>query len=352
MVRGRPRSDRSLTHTAMPIESITNMPQLFRFPAVLTALALTLCLSPGSLHAEGELVDGIAAVVNDDVITFSQVRDVVAARERMLRSTLRGQELVDQIKEARLGALKDLIDRQLIIQKFEEDELSIPDRIIEQRIDQLVREEFGGDREAFLRTLQAQGFTLSKFKEVEREKIIVQAMRARHVQTNVLISPQKIEAYYQRNSKDYATPEQVKLRLIKIAKNAEGGEDDGETQRAIAEEIRSKLASGADFERMAQMYSDDSTREVGGDWGWIDRNTLNEELTDEIFKLKAGEISPVVELGDFYYILMVEARKNATTRPLSEVRSEIEDKLLQEERLENQQKWIDSLREKAYIKIY
>ncbi len=55
-----------------------------------------------------EVLDGVAAVVNGDVITFSQVREVVSARERALRAQFSGQDLVNKIKEARMGALKDL----------------------------------------------------------------------------------------------------------------------------------------------------------------------------------------------------------------------------------------------------
>ncbi len=303
-------------------------------------------------NAEGELVDGVAAVVNNEVITFSQVREVVGARERMLRSMYQGKELIEKIQEARKSALDDLIDRQLILQEFKSMEMQIPDRVIDQRINQLIAEEFGGDRQAFLRTLQAQGFTLTKFRELERDKIIVSAMRQRNVPRNILISPQKIEEYYRANREKYSTPEQVKLRLIKIAKETGEEGSSPESQRAIAEEIRTKLASGADFERMAQMYSDDPTRDEGGDWGWIDRNTLTGALTKEIFKLKTGEISPVIELGDFYYILKVEARKNSTTRPLEEVRSEIEQTLLDEARTAQQRQWLDRLRKKAFIKTF
>ncbi len=303
-------------------------------------------------NAEGQLVDGVAAVVNNEVITFSQVREVVGARERMLRSMYQGKELIEKIQEARKSALDDLIDRQLILQEFKSMEMQIPDRVIDQRINQLIAEEFGGDRQAFLRTLQAQGFTLTKFRELERDKIIVSAMRQRNVPRNILISPQKIEEYYRANREKYSTPEQVKLRLIKIAKETGEEGSSPESQRAIAEEIRTKLASGADFERMAQMYSDDPTRDEGGDWGWIDRNTLTGALTKEIFKLKTGEISPVIELGDFYYILKVEARKNSTTRPLEEVRSEIEQTLLDEARTAQQRQWLDRLRKKAFIKTF
>src|SRR5678816_3857271 len=61
-----------------------------------------------------EVLDGIAAVVNDDVITFSQVRDLVGPIEKAAREQFKGNELVEKVKELRLKAINDLIDRQLI----------------------------------------------------------------------------------------------------------------------------------------------------------------------------------------------------------------------------------------------
>ena len=119
-----------------------------------------------------------------------------------------------------------------------------------------------------------------------------------------------------------------------------------------AEEIRQKLVEGADFNRMAQMYSEDeATRDLGGDWGWVERNTLNEDLTKAAFSMKAGGISPVLQLGDSYYILNVEARKNATVKSISETREAIEQNIMQQERMKSQQRWLDTLRQKAFIKI-
>ena len=103
---------------------------------------------------------------------------------------------------------------------------------------------------------------------------------------------------------------------------------------------------------MAQMYSEDeATSDLGGDWGWIEKGTLNEELTKAAFALKSGEVSPVTQLGESYYILYVEARKNATVKPITEVREEIEGSLMQQERMKAQQRWMDTLRKKAYVKI-
>lgn len=322
--------------------------------AFYTFLTLAAACFPAQAQ-KAEVIDGVAAIVNSEVITISQVRELVGARERSLREVYRGQELENKVKEMRLAALKDLIDRQLILQEFkkmQEKGANIPDYVIDDRVQTIIREEFGGDRGAFVRTLQAQGYTLTKFKEIEREKIIVQAMRQSKIDSNFVISPVQIQAYYNKNKMAYATPEQVKLRMI-IIREGEGGDvPDLGSKKDLAREIRDKIAGGAEFERMAQMYSDDeSTQEVGGDWGWIERNTLNEQLTNVAFALRPGEVSPVVQIDNTYYILMVEAKKNASVKPITDVRDEIEKNLIQQERLKTQQRWLDTLREKAYIKI-
>jgi peptidyl-prolyl cis-trans isomerase SurA len=321
--------------------------------AVFSILALALVWSAFAQRAE--VVDGVAAIVNNDVVTISQVRELVGARERSLREIYSGDELENKIKEMRLSAIKDLIDRQLVLQEFkklEEKGASIPDYIVDDRVQGIIRQEFGGDRAAFVRTLQAQGYTLTRFKEIEKEKIIVQAMRQQKVDNNFVISPTQIQAYYDKNKAVYGTPEQVKLRMIVIREGSSGDVPDIGSKKDLAEEIRQKVANGAEFDRMAQMYSEDeTTQQAGGDWGWIERNTLNEKLTNVAFSLRPGEVSPVIAVENTYYIIMVEAKKNASVKPMSDVRDEIEKNLIQEERTKAQQRWIDALRQKAYIKI-
>ena len=140
--------------------------------------------------------------------------------------------------------------------------------------------------------------------------------------------------------------------MIVIREGSSGDVPEVGSKKDLAEEIRQKVASGAEFDRMAQMYSEDeTTQQAGGDWGWIERNTLNEELTNVAFSLRAGEVSPVINIENTYYILKVEARKNAAVKPITDVRDEIEKNLIQQERMKAQQRWLETLRKKAYIKI-
>src|SRR5262249_61111697 len=81
---------------------------------------------------------------------------------------------------------------------------------------------------------------------------------------------------------------------------------DAAAQKAMADEIFGKLASGADFDRMAQLYSEDSTRERGGDWGWVDRKTLAGPLEKAAFSLGKGKVSRGIDFGGEHFILKME----------------------------------------------
>ena len=317
---------------------------------------LTALLIVTSLHlrAAEEVVNGIAAVVNGEVITYSQVRELVAAQERSASEIYQGEELQKKVADMRKKAVQELIDRALILQEFKKKEFNIPSYVIDDSIQRIIRTDFGGDRTAFVKTLQAQGYTMARFRAVQKDKITVQAMRQSRTSDNVLVSPVKIRQYYNQHAASYTTPEQVKLRMIVLKDGGSNGDTPSAAsvgKKQMAAEIREKLAGGAEFDRLAQMYSEDSTNEAGGDWGWIERKTLNEELAKVAFSLKPGEISPIIPLDNAYYILMVEAKKPAVTKSLSEVQPQILEALNQEEKLKGQDRWLQELRQKAYIRI-
>jgi peptidyl-prolyl cis-trans isomerase SurA len=313
-----------------------------RLASALAALVLTL---PSAIAQD--VLNGIAAVVNDEVITFSQVRELVGAKEQSARQQYQGETLVEKIKEIRLQAINDLIDRQIILQEFKKQKFQIPDYFLNDRVNTIVREEFGGDRQAFVRTIEAQGFTLDRFKEMERDKIIVQEMTRSAVKQNIIVPESKILEAYKENISEFSTDEEIKLRMIAIKKG-----ESSASRRRLTEEIRSKIMDGAEFGEMAHMYSDHTTQDQYGDWGWINKKVLNEDLTKAAFSLKAGEVSRVLDIGDTYYLLFAEAKKTGTQRPFKEVRDEIEKRLIQMERQKLREEWLTKLRKKAFIKMY
>ena len=315
-------------------------------PPILAAI-LAFCVQFAAGAAESQVLNGVAAVVNEDVVTYSQVRELTGALETSLRANFSGNALTDHIKEVRLRALNDLIDRQLILQEFKKMKGQIPPHAIEDRVNVIIREEFGGDKSAFLRTIAAQGFTLDHIRKMEEEKIIVQAMRSREVKNEPLIAPGAVESYYRAHLQEWTTNDQVKLRMIKIAPGS-----DPAKKRKMIQEIREKIVRGADFASLAKVYSEDSTQDNGGDWGWVKHGDLNPEMEQMVFHLPTGKVSEIIELNQTFYIMLAEQKKGGVAKPLKELRTEIENRLLQVERQKDQQEWLQRLRKKAFVKIY
>lgn len=327
-----------------------------RFTGLCGVIAFLTALVP----LRAQVVDGVAAVVNDKVITFSQVRKEVDPTEQQYREIYSGAELVEKVKEARLSALKALIERELIIQEFNTKGFFIPENVIEERIRKIVKDQYEGDRAALVRTLQANGMSVANFKEQIRNQIIVQAMRTRNVSSSVIVSPYQIERYYQDNVRQFVQPDQAKMRMIFLKKGLfkekrkapDGKEREVDPQRLIMEEILAKVQTGSDFASLARGYSEGPQRTNGGDLGWVSESTLRPEIAKVAFDLMPGQNSGIIETSDGYYIVLVEEIRKATVIALNDVRERIENTLLQQERERLQQEWLDGLRSKAFIKMF
>jgi hypothetical protein len=123
-------------------------------------------------------------------------------------------------------------------------------------------------------------------------------------------------------------------------------------RRKLGDEIVAKLDEGASFESLAKLYSEGKEAKEGGDWGWIGKDVLRKELNEVAFALKPGQHSRLIETQEGYYILEVDDVKSAHTKPLAEVRDEIEKILLQQQRQKMQENWVKDLRAKAYIRYF
>jgi parvulin-like peptidyl-prolyl isomerase len=323
----------------------------YSFREFFVALPLVICLATlcSSRISAQEVLDGLAAVVNNTPVTFSQVRELVSARERAAAEQFQGAELNEKIKQIRTEAIGELIDRQLILQYFKEKGFQLPPYLVEDRIATVIREEHSGDRAAFARKLASFGYTIERFRKEEMDKIIVQSMRQQVVKSSPVIPLDKLKAFYKEHIKEFTTEEQIHLRMI-ILRSGEKGS--AEQKKRFLEEVRARVEGGAKFSEMAKLYSEDNTAESGGDWGWVGAGTLNEKLAKAASELKAAHTSKPVVMGDSAYLLFCEEKKPRSVLGFEESRDTIEKVMLSKERQKAQEEWIGKLRKKAYIKIF
>jgi peptidyl-prolyl cis-trans isomerase SurA len=321
--------------------------------SAISALTLAMVLAGlvPSAMAEPVLVDGIAAVVNKKIITRQDIERAVSVNDEQMLIRLYGRQpglLEEHRRRLRQDALDQLVERELILHEFTTAGYQLPESVIQEYLRGIVRERFG-DHLNLIRELQAQGRTFESFKREIREEYIVRAMRQRHVSSSVLVSPYKIESYYEQNTNSFRVDDQIRLRMIFLGHRADRTPDN---TRELAREILARLRDGASFEEMATIYSDGSQRVEGGDWGWIEPSKLNEDLAEVALGLQPGELSDVIELSGGCYLMRVEEFRNAHVRPLSEVRDEIEKTLLAQEQQRLQKQWIDRLKAKSFVNYY
>jgi peptidyl-prolyl cis-trans isomerase SurA len=316
-------------------------------PAILFLTAATAALAQAPQGAR--LANAVAVIVNDAIITLADInRNIAPAVEPLVRQHGGDMRTLERkVGELREQGTEDMVIRRLILDDFTTSGYNIPDSVIEDEIKSRAREHFG-DRRTLTKTLQAQGMTYEGYRTQIREDYIIQAMRGAKVSATVIISPAKIEKYYAEHPDDFRQAAQVKVRMMDIAeKDLEPG-----AARRKLEALRAQVIAGASFAELASQHSEGSQRAKGGDWGWIEKDTLRPELAALAFKLQPGEMSEVVTTPQYCYLMLVEAIRPAQVRPLAEVREEVERLITAQERTAQQAKYIERLKAKAFVRYF
>lgn len=312
-------------------------------------LGTLLCLGGSALPLPAQLINGISAVVHNKVITRGEVEsDVILLADEYKRLYGRQPEVYNQkIEEAFKDSLNRSMEFQLMLRDFEASGYNMPENVI----DEVVQGEMKafGDRAKLTQTLQARGITFEKWRQQTRERFLVRQLRLKNIFSETIISPYKIETYYNEHKDEYKVEEQVKLRMIMLNKTSEG---ETETTSALAQEIIGKLKAGAAFSEMASIYSQGAQSSQGGDWGWADRKVLRKELADVAFTLKPGQLSDVIETPQALFIMLVEDKRTSHNKPIGEVREQIEETLLKQERERLQANYIEKLKKKTFVRQF
>ena len=296
-------------------------------------------------------VDGIAAIVNDRLITFSDVQEVATPALQNAYRLYSGEELNRKVQQAGVDALNTLVERALILQEFNDKGYKLPEHVFDTRMREIIEEQFGGDKNVLIRTIQARGLTLEQWKQrAVREPFIVQALRQKEVASDIVVSPSAVEQYYNLNKAKFTLPYQVRLRMIVVRKDPLSTNTES---RELANNLWQRLENGAEFVALANIYSSGNQKNPGGDWGWVDKESgLRKELADIAFALTAGQHSKTIETEDGFYIIQVDEVRLERTRTMTEVRGDVEKILAQEMRSERQRIWLERLKQKAYIRYF
>ncbi len=297
-------------------------------------------------------LDGVAAYVNDTVVTVGEVNEAIAPAMPQWRQIYEGAELKAKIKESYDEALDDLINAKLILKAYDADtkvNKEGVDKYVEKKMSDFIQDRFGGDRQEFLKALKEEKISLEEWRRRMRERVIVGMMRAREVESKIVISPKDVREVYLTNPKKYYQDEQLKLRVILIHGSTNASER--EVREASVSNAVAQLKAGSDFGDMAKKLSEDGKAKEGGEWGWVDTKDLRPELMTPLAAMASNTMSGAIQMDGDFYVVKLEDRHLAGTMPFEVVRASIEKELRRKEIRQLTTVWIARLRKDAYIKI-
>lgn len=298
-----------------------------------------------------QFANGIAAVVEEKVITVDDIRrEIAPLLPQVQRESRNEREFNEKITALQDSIVQDLIDRVLIVKEFYKDEKrKVPASFVDNQVAEIVATQFEGDRSKFLAYLRGRGISQRDYRKEVEEDMIYGYMRQQQRKSATQVSPVKIQTYYDENKERFYQEDQVHLRLIQF--NRADGESDT-ALREKAQPVLDQLKAGASFIDLARLYSQDPRRTKGGDWGWQRKSDLRKEFSDVVFNLEKGQTSDLVVMPEGAFLLFVEERKIAGIQPLDEVRDQIERMLVQQYARQAQERWLEKLRRNGYVKHY
>lgn len=335
------------------------MKRLWIFP-LFSSLAL------GTLHAQGNPgggglveVNRIAATVNARPITAKEVGVMLGPEIARLMAEFprRGPEFERQMTESRDKILEELIDRELIMSEFRKRELkgaSLPDSVVDREIDRQIQDLYNGDTAKFREELTKARMSMASYREMTKEKMIVQAMRQEKFKDAPPPLPGEVRAEYNEAKDSLRDTSKDKLNYRKIflpRVDATNPLATPETQLALAEELAEKLRAGEDFGELAKQHSADAFAEEGGLQEGVARPDLSPEFAAILFDSDPGKVIGPLEDPAGFTIARVESIDKGPAPPLSEVRDLIEQRVRVKKTSKRYEEWIEGLRQKALIDI-
>ncbi len=320
------------------------------------SILLTAVLAAGPAFSQAVEVNGIAAKVNGRVVTKNEVSFMLAPVYAQLATQFprRGPEFERQFKDAQQKVLQELVDRQIILDEFKKLGASIRPNLIDEEIDRQVRELYNGNEARFREELKKSRLTMDGYRDLTREKMVVQAMRAQQFADAPPPLPNEVQNEYNAIRTEIRDISKDKITFRKIfipAADPESPIATPEMQLALAEEIARKINDGGSFEELAIENSRDAFAAEGGLQEDLPRVDLSAEFAAIIFEAPEGKvIGPLLDPRGFT-IVKVISKNLGPAPPLGEVRPMVEDRVRRKKTSAQYERWIESRRKRAMVDV-
>jgi peptidyl-prolyl cis-trans isomerase SurA len=313
---------------------------------ILTVLTILL-ISSGPFFGFPEIIDKIFAVVNGEIITYSELKSAEIEMTRYLAQQYEGEELEKQVNEMKKNLLNRLIEQKLLLSYAIEKDYDV-DGILELIIKDIKKQNNINTDEELKAALASQGLDYDQWKKQLRETQVQQQFIREKIGPKVKIDSSTIMEHYKKNIDDYTIPAKFSLNCIFLNKeNYLSPSALKEKMKTIDAELETNP-----FIEIAKKYSELPSEDNNYFLGEFKKGELDAKIEEASFQLKEGEHSGWIETETGFYITQLFKRTESKLVEYKLVREEIENKLKMAEQEKLLKEYIEQLKKESHIKIY
>jgi len=305
---------------------------------IVFALVLVLGLTLGVAGCQSD--EDTAAKVNGDTISLAELNKQVEQLKKQYPNMFTGSDGEGRLLDFKQRLLDNMINQKLVEQAAKDKGIEVTDADVEAQIKQL-KSGFK-DEEQFKQALKTAGMDEAGLEKQVREQLLTQKLIEKLSADASKPTSDQVKAYYDANKA------QFEQKAAKRASHILFKTDD----KATAEKVLAEVKAGGNFEALAKKYSQDpGSAEKGGDLGWPTTPYVT-EVENALTKLNKGQTTAALVKSSYgWHIIRVTDTRKASQQKLADVQAQIEQILVQQQKADAYQKYVDSLRKKAKIEI-
>ena len=317
--------------------------------AALLALALTVSL-------RAEILEQVLVKVNGDIVTKSDFErlqvEFLRQRPELQNVTADSPELQKAVAESTPQLILNAVDELLLVQRGRELGYVMSDEQFKSVLDNIKKDNNIDTDEKFQEALKQEGMTLADLRRQLEKNMLESRVQQNEVLAKISVTEDEAHAFYDAHKTEFTTPSELMLREILLAvpttdRGVNVAQDDA--AKAKADDLRHRLLAGEPFARLAGEVSDAASKANGGLIGPIKVDELAPALQTMLGKMKAGDVSEVIRTQRGYQILALESRTETKVKTFDEARQDISDRIADEKRRGETQKYLEKLRGTATI---
>jgi len=317
--------------------------------AVVTAPAAKPVPRPLPPEPPSKLLNAVAAIVNNEIITLYEVQREAASqiRERERKAPL---DVATRSKMTK-AALESLIDRTLVRQKIRELGIGVSDEEVRQSIED-VKKQNNMSQGELVSALATQGLTYEQYFKQLKDQLEKLKLVSMEVKSKIHVAESEMREYYDAHHGDYSEEDVFHARHIFFRTSENAPPEQIKTTMSKALLVMSEARTGKDFAELAKKYSEDpAARNNGGDLGSFKKGEMQAELEQAIISLQPGEVSELVYTSLGLHIIKLEERIKGKLKPFENVKASIEELLYRNKSEERFNRWAKEMRTNSSVEV-